>query len=255
MSSSESVASPAPSRRARLRAEMVEEIKAVARRQLVEEGPGSVSLRGIARELGTASSAMFRYFPSYNDLITALVVDASESLADALAQARDAQPIDAHDLRLFAIGLAYRRWALEHTSEFALTHGTPLPRYQAPSEITGPPVARAFEVPLSEYAKAVGAGQADPGRSQVSTDVQIGEDLVDLLGEGISKYPPRLIALMLNARASMMGYITSEVFGRLPDLIADPEALYRAHLRTLMLGMGFDIEGLSSDGRGAARRG
>ena len=43
--------------------------------QLAEHGAGGISLRGIPRQLGTASSALFRYFPSHNDLITALVAD------------------------------------------------------------------------------------------------------------------------------------------------------------------------------------
>src|SRR5437879_11054887 len=108
-------AAPGPSRRVRLRAAMVEEIKAIARRQLVEEGPGAVSLRAIARELGTASSALFRYYPSHRDLITELVVDAYNSLADALEQSVDAQPSSDRTTRWWALGTAYRCWSLEHS--------------------------------------------------------------------------------------------------------------------------------------------
>src|SRR5579884_3078372 len=96
MESSPARVSTTPNRRERLRAGMVEEIKGLARRQLAEGGPGAMSLRGIARELGTASSALFRYYPSYNDLISALVVDAYNSLADAVISARDARPPEDH---------------------------------------------------------------------------------------------------------------------------------------------------------------
>src|SRR5215831_4519499 len=158
MSASASVTSPAPNRRARLRADMIDQIKAVARQQLAEQGPGGVSLRGIAREIGTASSALFRYFPSHNDLITALVVDAYDSLADALAAAADTGPADAdtedgasHAGRWLALGQAYRHWALADRGAFALIHGTPLPGYQAPAEITGPPAARSLLAALDVY--------------------------------------------------------------------------------------------------------
>ncbi len=38
----------------------------------------------------------------------------------------------------------------------------------------------------------------------------------------------------------MVGYLVAEVFGSLPRLIGDTEQLYRAHLRAVMFGMGFD---------------
>src|ERR1700753_2568011 len=78
--------------RARARAEMIDEIKAAARRQLASEG-ANLSLRAIARDLGLVSSALYRYFASRDDLLTALILDAYNELgetaetADALASA------------------------------------------------------------------------------------------------------------------------------------------------------------------------
>lgn len=40
--------------------------------------------------------------------------------------------------------------------------------------------------------------------------------------------------------AAVVGYLVAEVFGSLPRLIGDTEQLYRAHLRAVMFGMGFD---------------
>src|SRR6266852_9611338 len=79
----------APTLRARRRAAATEEIKTLARRQLAEHGPGGISLRAIAREMGTAPSALYRYFPSQSDLVTELCVEAYDSLAVALAAARE----------------------------------------------------------------------------------------------------------------------------------------------------------------------
>ena len=38
----------------------------------------------------------------------------------------------------------------------------------------------------------------------------------------------------------MLGYLVVEIFGSLPRLIADTDQLFGAHVRTVMLGMGFD---------------
>ena len=48
---------PAASIRARVRAEMIDEIKAVARRHLAAEG-ANLSLRAVARDMGMVSSAL-----------------------------------------------------------------------------------------------------------------------------------------------------------------------------------------------------
>lgn len=242
-------ASAVPSRRDRLRAGMVEDIKATARRQLAEQGAGAISLRAIARELGTASSALFRYFPCYNDLISALLLDAYNAVADALASARDARPADDHAGRLFAICRAYRRWSLDNPAEFALAHGTPVPGYEAPAEVTGPAASRTIEIALGVLADAVQAGAADPSRSQIPADLQTGPLWSSLLAGRSPIHEPRLAAIILTAWASVLGYLVAENFGSLTRLIDDTDRLYDAHVRTLMLGMGFEphlVEGTNA---------
>jgi AcrR family transcriptional regulator len=231
-----------PSRRARLRADTISEIKALARRQLAEQGPGAVSLRAIAREMGTASSALFRYFPSYSDLISAIVVEAYNDLADALIAARDAWPSADHAGTWLAICQAYRSWSLANPAEFALLFGTPLPGYEAPQEITGPAASRSVEVALGVYAAAVQAGSADPARSQVPPDLEIGALWKSLLQQRGLPYQPRLAGIVLSAWAAVLGYLAAEIFGSLTSLIADTDRLYASHLRSAMLSMGFDAD-------------
>ena len=87
---------PAASIRARVRAEMTDEIKAVARRHLATDG-ADLSLRAVARDMGMVSSAIYRYFPSRDDLLTALIIEAYNALGDAV-EAADAAA-DRADLR------------------------------------------------------------------------------------------------------------------------------------------------------------
>ena len=46
-------------------------------------GRRRLSLRAVARELGMVSSALYRYFPSRDDLLTALIIDAYDALGEA----------------------------------------------------------------------------------------------------------------------------------------------------------------------------
>ncbi len=231
---------PALSRREQNRLATIEEIKTLARRQIGEHGPGGLSLRAIARQMRIASSALYTYFAGYEDLMGALCVDAYQSVADALIAARDAEPAGDHAGRWQAICHGYRRWSLDNPGDFALIFGTPAPGYQAPENVTGPAAARFAAVPLGVYAAAVQAGAAAPDRTQVPDTLTTGQLMRDLAGEGGGGLPPRLAGIALSAWASVLGYLTLEIFGSLTRLITDTDELYRAHVHTVMLGMGFD---------------
>src|SRR5580658_1309421 len=122
---------PAGSIRARVRAEMIAEIKAVARRHLQTDG-ANLSLRAVARDMGMVSSALYRYFASRDDLLTALIIDAYNALGDAVEKA-DAQVTDRAELRArwLAVAGAVRHWALSNQAEYALLFGSPVPGYAA----------------------------------------------------------------------------------------------------------------------------
>jgi AcrR family transcriptional regulator len=112
-----------------LRLATIDEIKQVARDQMAREGAAALSLRAVAREMGMTPSALYRYFSSREDLLSALYVDAFNSLGAALRaayqEAAGGRPID----EWVAVANAHRRWALEHPSEYALAFGTPIPGY------------------------------------------------------------------------------------------------------------------------------
>ena len=81
-----------PTPRQLAREQNIERIKALALTQLAESGAGSLSLRAIARELNLVSSAIYRYYASRDELLTALIVDAYGDLADRLEEAGGARP-------------------------------------------------------------------------------------------------------------------------------------------------------------------
>lgn len=124
--------------RERARAELIREIKDAARRQLAVEGAAGLSLRAVARELGMVSSAMYRYFPSRDDLLTALIIEAFGDVGAAVRRADAARPREDFAGRWLACCRAVRAWALAHPHEYALIHGTPVPGYVAPEDTAAP---------------------------------------------------------------------------------------------------------------------
>src|SRR5438105_4517474 len=124
------------SRRDRMREATYQELKDIARQQMYQAGSGSaVSLRGIAAAMGMTAPAIYRYFPTREDLITALIVDAYTALGDAILSACATQPEDCYANRFFLAARAYRGWAVAHPAEFGLIFGTPIPGYQGPAEV------------------------------------------------------------------------------------------------------------------------
>ncbi|MFF2555335.1 TetR/AcrR family transcriptional regulator [Nocardia sp. NPDC058058] len=223
-------------RRAERRAATVAEIKAHARRQLATEGTGGLSLRGIARSMRMSPAALFRYFDSQTALITALCVDAYDALNDSITEAQSAaDPDPAAQWRTLC--LTTRRWALDHSADFALINGTPIPGFEARPEDTGPAAGRLLTLVSSGYIAAIASGAADPAATQVPP-LATGPLLNSLLGTDSMPDSP-IPGIVLNGWASILGFIAAEVFGSLGTLIADPDALYDAHLRTVMHGMGF----------------
>lgn len=144
--------------RARVRAQLIQEIKDEARRQMAQEGASSLSLRAIARHLDMVSSGIYSYFKSREELLTALIVDAYEAIGSAEEEA------DGHSERADFAGRwsacchAVRDWALTHPHEYALTYGSPVPGYHAPEE-TNPPASRVALALVAVIHDAAGAGE------------------------------------------------------------------------------------------------
>ncbi|MBT3337963.1 MAG: TetR/AcrR family transcriptional regulator [Anaerolineae bacterium] len=132
-------------------------IKETARGLIAENGAASLSLRAIARELKITAPAIYNYFPSRDDLVTALIVDAYNSLRDTLLVSQEGDE-KSHAERIFSSARTYRNWALMHPEEYSLIFGTPIPNYHAPMEITGPAAAGSMSVLLGVLDAAWRAG-------------------------------------------------------------------------------------------------
>lgn len=215
---------PAPrTARARVRAELTAEIKDVARAHLAEQGADALSLRAVARELGMVSSALYRYFPSRDHLLTALIVDAYDAVG-AAAEAGEAAAAGPDLLaRWLGLAAATRGWAVDHPHEWALIFGSPVPGYRAPSDTIDP----AARIPLRLIALAEEAADRRAERP-VGPPVPpaVRADLERLREATGTTLDDRALARGIAAWTSLVGTISFELFGHLHNVIADHEAFF-----------------------------
>ena len=198
--------------RERARDELTREIKAEARRQLAADGAQRLSLRAVARELGMVSSALYRYYPSRDELLTALIIDAYDALGEQVERAVAAVP-DQGDARARWLALcgSARDWARSSPHEFALIYGTPVPGYVAPPETVGP----AGRVVMVLLALLGDAGPAPAGPRRRPPGAELGRQMADLAERIAPGLDPGLLARGIAALAQLIGLISFELFGQL----------------------------------------
>jgi AcrR family transcriptional regulator len=222
--------------RERARAELTREIVDTARAHLAAEGAASLSLRAVARDLGMVSSAVYRYFPSRDDLLTRLIIDAYDGLGDA-AEAREAA-VARDDLlgRWLAVAHACRDWALARPQEWALVYGSPVPGYAAPEATIGPGT-RVSVTLLGILADAIGQG-VEPDVVPVPRRVARGiRPLREFAGSAV---PDSYLVAGVMARTQLFGHIGLELDGQFANTIDDLDAFFDHIMRrtAATLGLG-----------------
>ena len=215
--------------RDRARAEITGEIKAVARRHLAEQGSAALSLRAVAREVGMVSSAVYRYFPSRDDLLTALIIDAYNAVGAAAEAALAAHRRRATAQRWVGVSLAIRAWALANPQEYALIYGSPVPGYTAPQDTVDP----ASRVPLALLqivvdGVAVGEINTDDTKAVPRT---IHADFAILRAAAAPNVPDAVVSRALLAWSQLFGSISLELFGHLHNVIHDFDAYFTLQMR------------------------
>ncbi|MCD0482655.1 TetR/AcrR family transcriptional regulator [Streptacidiphilus sp. ASG 303] len=209
--------------RQRAREELTLEIKEEARRQLAADGAQKLSLRAVARELGMVSSALYRYFPSRDDLLTALIIDAYDALGERAEAAVAAAPPGDARARWRALCHAVRDWALAHPHEYALVYGTPVPGYRAP-QATVEPAARVALAMAAVLRDAPAGGR--PGARV--PEGELAGQLSALAAQLAPGVDPALLARGLAAWTQLFGMVSFELFGHLVGS-ADPAGPFFAH--------------------------
>jgi AcrR family transcriptional regulator len=244
-----------PSRRERMRAETIAEIKASARRQLLEQGPSGISLRAVARDVGVSPAALYRYFDSLDALLTDLCCDFyGELIADSVA-AMDASPPQDHLERMKAWIWTFRSWVVSHTREFELMLNVP----QGASALSLN--AECLDIPVEElspvmqlslrhsqlcghelaafYKQTEGAGFdfSTVGVPELSEGLQ--HELAEKCGKSIigADLPLSWVYAFTSGWVRVFGLVTMEAFGSLP-VQSNVEEFYKSQIQSMMKDFG-----------------
>lgn len=237
--------------RERARERTLAEIHALAWRHLEDQGAAGLSLRVIARDLGVVSSAIYRYVPSRDELLTELIIDGYRDLAEHAEQAEaelvaagveltgplvaaaagahpsnhaaEPAPVSARQ-RWLTVARAMRTWAIARPAAWALLFGSPVPGYDAPAERTTPIGTRTIGQMVRIVADALQAGVAiSPAIGVEDVPVSLlpglraGAESVGLAGSvGIGEEgEPHVVAATVLGWNAILAAITSEVFEQL----------------------------------------
>src|SRR4051812_28778438 len=221
--------------RALARAELTRAILDRAGVRLAEVGPAALSVRQIARDLEMASSAVYRYFPSRDALLTALLIHAFDDLGEAVEAGDAATARDDFRGRWTGIAQALRGWAVAHPHEYALTYGSPVPGYAAPQD-TIPSAQRVSFALLSLVSDAHAAGLSPAARTRRATEAELAA--IAPVRSFVSDELDEAYAIRgLMAWATLFGNVSLELFGHMFKGVLD----YEAHYATLVEQLADDL--------------
>ena len=208
----------------------------MARRHLAEQGAAALSVRAVARELGMASSAIYRYVTSRDDLLTLLIVEAYDAVGEVAEQAAEASRRRAPRRRWVTVAAAVRAWALANPHEYALVYGSPVPGYEAPVRTTASGTRVSFAL-LSIVRDAAAKGQLGPPQvadvpPRLAADLDQLRTTLDLhVGD------ETLLAVLL-AWTQLFGLLSFELFNQTRGVVSDDEALFDAATTAMATAIG-----------------
>ena len=219
--------------RQRRRTAAIREILDTAYQQIDQHGPTGLALRSVARTLGMTVQALYHYFPSRDELITALIAESYHGLADAVEAALDVAP-DAGLPRFVVAAEGFRTWGIENPARFQLIYGTPLLHYQAP--VDGATTAGARRL-ATVFVRELFAGFTDDQLARIDF-APLSPELLAYLGalppEAIGTLPPPAVALFISVWGQVHGPVALEAFGHTAFIGPFAAEIFRTSMLNLL---------------------
>ncbi len=226
------------------------QLRSVARRHIAERGAADLSLRAVARELGMTSSAVYRYISSRDELLTCLIVESYDSLADVAERADRVEAGSGGDAaaRWLAVCRAIREWAVGHPHEYALLYGSPIPGYRAPIDVAEGSV-RIWRVVAGVMDTAVSTGVLRPQSRTFDVEGLVTPYVLATAGRPAAPYTD-FIVRGLALLSSLIGGVSTELFGQFRGLTTDPGRVFDLVVATGAQGAGLELPVHCLDGSG-----
>jgi AcrR family transcriptional regulator len=220
-----------PTRRERLRAEALEEIRRHGYDQIAAGGPAALSLNGIAKAMGMSGPAMYRYFASRNELLVTLVTESFDDLAHALEAAADATRDALPESRLRAVTHAYRDWARSSPHRYRLVFGSTYGTGELDPDGIIPAASRSMAVLLAGLADLDATGPM-PKLGDPALRREIRRWGKARAGGQVSD--PGVLLLGLLGWSRLHGIVSLEIEGFYEQVGVDPGLLYESEIQHLI---------------------
>jgi AcrR family transcriptional regulator len=214
------------SRRDRLRAQTLEEIRAHAWAQVDAGGAHSLSLNAIAKAMGMSGPALYRYFASRDELIGALVIEGYGDLVQAIADAAaSAAARKSPARRVAAVAEGYRAWALAHPRRYVMLFD-PRPDDVVDSDEAIATISGGM-LPLLEALGELAPGAPDAaGRDKLDQQLRRWARVRDIPADA----PVAVLRAGVLTWTQLHGIVSLEIAGALPAMGLDGALLVEAAL-------------------------
>ena len=191
-----------------------------------------MALRRIATHLGMAPAGVHYYFPTRDDLIATLIVDAFDELAAVTRGAVDGGATGPSSW--VEAALAYRGWALDNPELFSLAHSATAARLKdRPGLLDAKD--RAVRALMDPLEAAVTTGHLTPPASPARITTGLRSQLRAWSGAAGVPGEQRLLLYLLHAYTVIQGTIFLTITSSLPRELLTGDDLFRAQL-DLVLG-------------------
>ena len=219
-----------PTRRAQRREATFIEIRDAARVLLAESGPDAVTLRGIATRLNMAPAGVHYYYPTRDELLTALIVEAFDDLAAKTTAASSRRRKQVHAWTDAA--LAYRTWAMTQPAMFELAHSATATRLKSHPALLNAKnrAVRALTDPL---AAAISCSEIELPTTRPIPAALRRHFHLWASQAGVPR-DPQLLLFLVQAYTLVHGAVVLAVTGSLPRELLQDDVLFRAQLACIL---------------------
>jgi len=219
------------SRRERLRAEALADIRRLGYEQIAAGGPTALSLNGIAKAMGMSGPALYRYFASRDELLATLVTESFEALAETLESAAAAVAGQPAAARLRAVLGAYREWGRTSPHRYRLVFGSTYGSGEIDPDRIIPAAARSMAVLLAGLAELDGG---EPGPKVQPPALRREVQRWGKVRAGDQVRDAGVLLLGLLAWSRIHGIVSLEIEGFYDQVGVDPGLLFDAEVQYLV---------------------
>jgi AcrR family transcriptional regulator len=233
-------------RRERQREATYAEIVASSR-ALLREG-SDLSLRAVASRMGMTAPALYRYVANYQELVDLVAFEVDKAATDEFRDAAATQPDDDPMAQLICASVAFRRWALRDTPEFAVVFANPVAESACHGRaeiITAWTSGLYFHRLLLALWEQTHFDHPDLDDLDPVVAAALREPLFPVDVTEVPEGHLGLLWIFMQAWATLYGTVTLEVFGHMDPRVIESGALFASMLGDWLPRLGVD----DADGR------